>query len=243
MPSDGDGMTLVTSMVGTSPAERELIESEKVTGPQSFSVYFPSAGTRAGAHFHPVDQYQVFIAGAGRLGSKPVRPVVVHYTDRFTPYGPIIADAEDGLHYLTVRMTPHSGVRPMPESRHERQELGGRHLIKEFDPDAVRDAMPLELIEPEDDGLSASVSRCPAGSSFEGSYRSRSGGQQLVALAGSLVCKGRAHAAPSIAAFGPGEQISDVSAGEEGALVLHLVFPDPSRPPRRERAQSTRQPA
>ncbi len=241
MPADGGGVTVVTSMVGASPADRELIESRDANGPQSFSVYFPHAGTRAGAHFHPVDQYQIFIAGAGRLGSKAVRPVVLHYTDRFTPYGPIVADAEDGLHYLTVRMMPHSGVRPMPECRHERQELGGRHIVRDFDPDAIPGMSTLELIEPEDDGLSASVTKFAAGSSFEGNYQATSGGQQLVAFDGAFVCGGRTYDAPSIVAFDPGERPTGVSVGDAGAVVLHLAFPDPMRPPRREPKASARQ--
>jgi hypothetical protein len=49
------------------------------------------------AHFHQANQFQVIVSGGGRLGKRDVAPVLVHYTDAYTPYGPINA-GDAGLH-------------------------------------------------------------------------------------------------------------------------------------------------
>ncbi len=55
-------------------------------------------------HFHEADQYQVFVAGSGRIGGHPVAVGTVHYSDGYSGYGPIVPDA-DGCAYLTLRPT------------------------------------------------------------------------------------------------------------------------------------------
>ena len=45
-------------------------------------------------HFHHVDQFQVIVAGGGRLGTHGVEPLAVHYAGAYTAYGPIVAGAQ-----------------------------------------------------------------------------------------------------------------------------------------------------
>src|SRR5215207_4440094 len=40
-------------------------------------------------HFHEIAQYQVVVEGKGRIGKHALEPLTVHYTDAYTPYGPI----------------------------------------------------------------------------------------------------------------------------------------------------------
>src|SRR5580692_4578218 len=47
------------------------------------------------AHFHDIDQYQIFVGGHATLGKHDVLPGSIHYADAYTPYGPIVAE-DDG---------------------------------------------------------------------------------------------------------------------------------------------------
>src|SRR5690348_15756454 len=42
-------------------------------------------------HFHQADQFQVVVAGRGRLGDDEFSDGAVHYTDAYSAYGPILA--------------------------------------------------------------------------------------------------------------------------------------------------------
>lgn len=53
-------------------------------------------------HFHPVDQFQVFVSGSGLLGRHLTNGLYVHYADRHTAYGPISAGPR-GVTYFTLR--------------------------------------------------------------------------------------------------------------------------------------------
>src|SRR5215470_17255062 len=71
-------------------------------GPQAFLVERPYANARIEPHFHDVDQFQVVVAGDGRMGKKPVAPVTFQYADAYTPYGPIVANGH-GISFFTLR--------------------------------------------------------------------------------------------------------------------------------------------
>ncbi len=76
------------------------------------------ANTTIPTHFHQVSQFQVAVAGAGRLGDHDLTPVTVHYTNAFTGYGPLQASSE-GMSYFTVRNAFDPGLRPLPEAKPE----------------------------------------------------------------------------------------------------------------------------
>jgi hypothetical protein len=69
-------------------------------------------------HFHQVTQFQVAVAGHGKLGEHALRPVTVHYTNAFTGYGPLQASSE-GMSYFTVRNAFDPGLRALPEAKQE----------------------------------------------------------------------------------------------------------------------------
>ena len=65
-------------------------------------------------HYHQADQFQVFVAGGGKFGIKPIEGLTVHYAMGFTPYAPIHA-AEAGVEYYTLRNGWDPGARWMPD--------------------------------------------------------------------------------------------------------------------------------
>jgi hypothetical protein len=87
-------------------------------GPQAFRVTRTPDDGPLGVHFHPVDQFQVFIRGTGRFSRHPVRFGSVHYSDSMTPYGPIVGDTP-GITWLTLRANNDRGAHFMPDSRDE----------------------------------------------------------------------------------------------------------------------------
>ena len=109
-------------------------------------------------HFHQADQFQVFVAGEGVLGKHKIAPVVVHYVNAFTPYGPIKA-LSDGVHYFTLRNGYDPGARFLPGAVKELPRVARRHVTSKPSP-LGRDpgSSGIEwtnLFEGETDGLAA----------------------------------------------------------------------------------------
>lgn len=82
-------------------------------------------GSTLQPHFHQADQFQVFVAGSGRIGTHPIEPLVVHFAGAHSPYGPLVAGSE-GLQYLTLRRNWDPGAQWMPASAQKLRELPGR---------------------------------------------------------------------------------------------------------------------
>src|SRR4051794_30692220 len=82
-------------------------------GPQGFLLEIPTPQGVITPHFHRVDQFQVFVAGSGMIGKHPIAPVTVHYSDGYTPYGPIVAGPE-GITFFNLRSSGDSGQHEMP---------------------------------------------------------------------------------------------------------------------------------
>jgi hypothetical protein len=82
-------------------------------------------------HFHLEDEFQVFFAGDGALGKRPVRPVAAHFAGRHTGYGPITA-GPDGVTYMTLRARLDLGAHWLPEERHLMEEAPRRNLHSEI---------------------------------------------------------------------------------------------------------------
>jgi hypothetical protein len=103
-------------MVGPSPkvpsgSSAGLLEHS----PQAFLVR-NAPDRRTNVHYHPVDQFQVFVDGSGRIGRHAIQSQFIHYVDHYQPYGPIIAGSE-GLSYLTLRAWSDCGIWYLPESK------------------------------------------------------------------------------------------------------------------------------
>jgi len=229
-------MVAVVSPANTEP---RLVAGVRVTdlfgaaralggGPQSFLVEQPlrPPGSSADAHFHVVDQFQVFVGGNGRLGKDPIRPIAVHYADRHTTYGPFVYGTRR-FEWVTARVKADPGGRPMPESRHELVKPRGRYLIVHVPdlPNEITEPDRIELIERSDDGLAAEVVMVPAGATGEGPSPAGTSGQHYFVLGGELMVEGQSYSWLSNVFVSAGEAAPGFTAGRSGLALLALSFP------------------
>src|SRR5690554_6860427 len=76
-----------TQIIGPAPSA-EIDAYPHESAPQAFVARLGGSTGALPVHFHPVDQFQVFVKGQPRFGRERVRPGVVHYVDAYQPYGP-----------------------------------------------------------------------------------------------------------------------------------------------------------
>ena len=185
-------------------------------------------------HFHDVPQYQLFVQGHGHLGKHPVGPVTVHYTDGYTPYGPIVASDDEGLSFMTIRnQTSNGGAFFMPESKSRMPHKAGRMLVADapVKPGAVT-AGKVEvedLIQRTDDGVETKLFSLGAGAVCrdpESAGRDRF----LVVISGALMRDGQEYATRACTFLREDEETPELTAGPDGAQVLLLRFGQRVRP-------------
>lgn len=202
-------------------------------GAQAFLVERPYPNPRVAPHFHDVDQFQVIVAGDGRMGKKEVKPITFQYADAFTPYGPIVG-RDDGINFFTLRAVASGGYFPMPGSKHLMPGRAGRNIAGSFDierdPPATGEVAREPLMQPEVDGVYAEGLRLGAGAVAEGLV-ANAGCQFYLICAGSLEQDGKLLPANSLIHVEPGEAAPNLQAGPDGACVLALRFPAPSDRP------------
>jgi hypothetical protein len=179
-------------------------------------------------HFHELPQYQLFIEGSGRVGKHEMRPVTVHYADRFTPYGPIVA-SDEGLAFMTIRtQTSNGGAFRMPKSRPFMERKAGRAYSVHADigpsSAAAGQVARREIIGPLDDGVEAALLSLGAGAKSRLELQ-RDCDRCLVVMAGHLLDGERPLGMYSCTFVSAGEVAPEVLAGPEGAQVLALGFP------------------
>jgi hypothetical protein len=124
-------------------------------GPQAFEVFRDAPGVIE-PHFHPIDQFQVFVRGADlALGKADCDPVAVHYTDGFSPYGPITW-GDDGITFFNLRARADTGANWMPASREMLVRRAGRYMTAHCsveETSAAGKEHDTWLIPPHEDGL------------------------------------------------------------------------------------------
>jgi hypothetical protein len=190
-------------------------------GPQAFLVevegeIFP--------HFHTVDQFQVVIDGGCSIGKHRAEAVAIHYTDRYTPYGPITADDDETLSFYTLRAVGDNGSHRMPGSpkpvRSGRSFTVGSGLT----PGEPTGTPGYESVIPDrEDGLGAFVIRVAPGCSVDGPPPAGAGRYHIV-VNGSCTVDGQDLGERSIVWSDADEQLQAV-AGDEGAEFAVLQFP------------------
>ena len=181
------------------------------------------------AHFHEIDQYQIFVGGSATLGKHDVLPGSIHYADAYTPYGPIVAE-DDGFAYLTLRPVSSTGYHEMPgaaplvkeqshRARPARPDDGGRrrHARTAEDRHAavVRTAGRRRRLSAE--------CRAPRGNSATGNS-ARRGPHDFVVLDGEVTAGGRTYQPRSCIWIDAGEPGPAMVAGAAGAVVAFMSF-------------------
>jgi hypothetical protein len=201
-------------------------------GPQSFMVEHPK-GRVGAAHFHNVDQYQVFFPSAGATYKQaPIDSPIFHYTDAYTVYGPYAAGDDQPLRSLTLRAR-HSRVTafvPAERDKLPKADRARRHVTIALGP--ARPMAPAEsevrvLIEPYADGLAAYLIEAGPDVTVAIPPGPRSGGEYCCVLDGSVLDGGRAYTAQAVRWDEPGQGVQALVAGDPGMRVLVMRFPDP----------------
>ncbi len=184
-------------------------------------------------HFHQADQYQVIVEGGGKFGVHDVSGVIVHYTDAYSAYGPIVA-AEDGIAWFTLRNAWDPGAAYMPEKRAELREARARFQHREatcgplpvVDTAEVADVRAETLIPAGGDGLGTWRYTVPAGGSVVGPDPALGGGQFWLVSGGAASVDGGALLPVRSCAFvAPEDGAAVVTAGDGGADVICMQFP------------------
>jgi hypothetical protein len=187
-------------------------------------------GCAAPSHFHQADQFQVVIAGEGRLGTHDVAPVTVHFTGKYSPYGPLVA-GQDALHYFTLRNGWDPGAQYMKEARAVLRTVPGRrHREAVAAPRAVdvpkQGAPVCEVCLPaSEDGLAAMRYVLPPGAQVTGPDPAEGHGQYWVVISGILRHDGGDLPARACVFLSPDEAAFTAVAGSDGLQVLALQFP------------------
>jgi hypothetical protein len=202
---------------------------DPVLSPTVFLVEQPPGSVLA-PHFHTQNQFQVVMSGSGRLGAQEVATGSVHYAGAFTGYGPVVAGPE-GLNYFTLRPVFETGANFVAVARDKMVRGPKRHMQGR----PLPQASPAELgslprpawvhaIEPQRDGLAASVCSLPPGGQAEAPAPAAGGQFQLV-MAGAM-----RHGAGQLEVWESrylqaGESAGMLLAGPEGLQVLLLQVP------------------
>src|SRR5260221_730200 len=201
------------------------IDGPSARGPQAFVIEF-CPGYVVEPHFHWTDQFQVFVKGHAAVGQHLLDPVSIHYTDSFTPYGPITV-GDDGTTCFVLRGRADLGAQFMPGSADKMQRKAGRALYAQtqLSLTPARTSARLEtLIEPQDDGLAVFELVAGPGAGLlaeivEGSCR-----YQLV-IDGSLEYRGTVLPRDSVVVAAPGDRLDGRRAGPTGVHLLELQLP------------------
>jgi hypothetical protein len=200
-------------------------------GPQMY-MNEVDPGVELAAHFHTVDQFQVFFGTRGATFKRhPVSCVMVHYTDAYSTYGPFRAAADAPLLYATIRAesTNFGGV--MPGARAQLVYRGRRNVTADV-PDPLTlssegGARQEDVIASGPDAMAATVVRLGPGSEVELASAPTISGRACCILAGELVVDGRPVQARALGWAGPDDVDQHLVAGPAGANVLVLDFPSP----------------
>ncbi len=227
----GGGGTFRTDYV---PPKFPQAGEEAFPVPQAFSIE-QSPGSTSLPHFHDEDQFQVIPQGAGTLGRHAVGAISIHYTNRQTAYGPIVA-GEQGLTYFTLRQIATKGIWYLGEGAKpereavKRQETAGPIPVKAAAELQALKAVETEaVIEPQADGLAAWVVRVPAGMTVAAPVHPQGTGRYLIVMSGTLLMQGEELPSFTPVFVSHDEKDVTLTAGAGGVEVLVLQYPGGQR--------------
>lgn len=214
-----DGIVILMSYFGS------FEDFENLDQPQAYLVG-QSAGSVLPPHFHEVDQFQVVAGGSGTLGRHAVVLGSVHYADRYTPYGPLAAHADDGLWYFTLRMAPgRAGLYPMPELKDRKVVRSGLQFTSDMALDDRPTTTQTRLLGETPDGAQAYSVHVEPGANLPsqglGTMRNRG---YVVVMAGAIRDDSREYPAKSVAVFDQFEELSSLVSGQDGAVLCYLKY-------------------
>lgn len=186
-------------------------------------------------HLHIVDQFQVFIAGSGKIGPDAADVVTAHYADHHTAYGPLVAGA-GGMSYLTLRSKTDAGMIKVksPDIRQHLRPTKRRHrtssqIVLSIPPVMRhRAAVEIETVmeeKPGDEGMTSKVYRFGSGMRARAPETAGTGGYYVIVMNGGLVSNEEVLGPWSLLFVGPDEPAPELVACDEGLEALVTVFP------------------
>jgi rubredoxin len=189
-------------------------------------------GRRSSTHFHVVDQFQLVLEGGGTLGKHALAPASLHFSRAYTPYGPLIADAQAGLKFFVMRPHPDTGSQRLPKERAQLERVPASErwqVTRQVEWPASGDAATLAPVPgvADDHGLAAYTLTLEPHAHIEAPDPANGDGQYLAAVRGSLIHEGKEYAAPALIFVWPGEGAQTVQAGAQGLAAMVLNFPRP----------------
>ena len=202
-------------------------------GPQIY-VNTIDPGVELAAHFHKVDQYQVFFGTPGAMFKRrEISPVMVHYTDAYSTYGPVRAADDKPLRYATIRAESSNFGGVMPGARAELTRRGRRSMSVAVEqaslaciPERGRSSI-VDVIDEDDDGLAARLVLLGPASRRSLAPQERTAGRGWLIVAGDLGVDQSSYAAGTIGWSSGDDREIAVTGGPAGAVVLLLDFPSP----------------
>lgn len=216
---------LGTSRHNMAPGEAD--PKRETLMPMAFLVE-QDPGTTAHAHFHQQDQFQLVVNGKGTVGLHDAGPVTVHFTGAYTAYGPIKADPEQGIWYMTLRNGFDPGARfmEMPENRAFLRTVPGRKHRESVVGPLTPPTTPVEtLLGPEADGMGSWRYALTPGERVMGPDPATGRGQYWAVTRGSLLREGRTLRERSLVFVLPDEAAFEATAGDGGAELVVMQFP------------------
>jgi hypothetical protein len=213
------------------PGDGEIHELE----PQAFLIEM-SANEVIVPHFHEVDQFQVFVSGSGTIGrnKESGQPLLVHYADHHTGYGPIAAGPQ-GYSYFTLRAKSDPGAIYLhnPGYREKLKPSAKRHgvaagITLSTEPVLMdRKDVQVEPLMQElstGDGLGAALIRMGPDTTYAGPDPSATGGQYYLVLNGSVEVEAGRYGAWTPIFVPRSDRAIRLRAGSKGAEALLLSF-------------------
>jgi hypothetical protein len=219
------------SYLGQSPSSGVKTEAPD-PGPQAFLVEFGSGVPALGVHYHSVDQFQLIVSGTAMVGGHAGRAKTVHYSDCFTPYGPL-RPGEGGVAYCTLRNRADAGARYMPAGRDDlRATRAGNSAFEHRRRNATIDlaacvAPPGEWCDArrDDDGLRIAVIEIEPGGELA-PCRIGGGGAYAVILEGSVDTDGLALGPGALTWAASGTEIASPGRSTTATRIALLQFPN-----------------
>ncbi len=233
----GGAVTHVSTYLGTNKMEGlaqgktvEHLAADARGQPMAYLVEQAPDQT-VDAHYHEVEQFQLFVGGSGHIGTHVLDGLTVHYAGPYSPYGPIVSGPQ-GVQYVTVRRDWDRGAQWMPGAAPALRAMPNRkHVTRTCEPvarcadlQALAGVTLTELMSPADAGPGAWHVCAGPGALMHGDPAG-SGGQFWWLVAGSVELDGVQLGAGDCFYLSPDEGPLACHAGAQGAELLRVQFP------------------
>jgi rubredoxin len=216
------GDSVRTPFLNSSPEHQEL--------PVAFLLqYDPNRVTLP--HFHIEPQWQIIVEGKCTLGRHDVTAPSVHFTQPYTPYGPLVADSKTGVGVFVLFPRYQPGAQYLPQKRDRLKQAVGRQPWQVTRKVDFRPAVPGTVSLHELSGIRDDRGRFVTSLTMAPNTHTQApdpaggAGQYVVVVKGSLLHEGREHKAYTIVYSEPNEAPVELHAGAEGLDAIIVSFP------------------